>query len=115
MVEKKKGNRKPSTYYKKTRYLYHKELNASEFGESRQSDEGKKRVALIATLAIEKVKEEGRILFKDLKDYVDSKFTHTMMRRTYDVINILTEVGVLRKEGRWLMYDPLMLDGAEAA
>ena len=43
-----------------------------------------------------------------------------MQRRTYDVVNILKVIGVVREEidsqhRKWLTYDPYMLEGAEAA
>ena len=39
------------------------------------------------------------MLFQELKDLVDQNYSKSMMRRTYDVVNILNEVGVIKKDG----------------
>ena len=56
-------------------------------------------------------------MFKDLRDHIDAHFPEdrTKQRRSYDVVNILTVVGVVKREGKWLTYNPYLLEGSEAA
>jgi len=108
------------TQSKRTLIRYKKDLNEVE-GSSQNSQTSERKVALIARHAIDLIQEytasHAKITFNDVRDYVDSKFPgeNSKQRRTYDVVNILLALQVLKKKGKWLVYDANGIEGPQAA
>lgn len=78
------------------------------------------KVAELAQLCIRFIKENPGIdrdqIIKQIDHIYDPSGQITQMRRTYDVLNILhmAEI-VLVSDGKRYEYDPLVLEGAQAA
>ena len=65
---------------------------------------------------IKMIKTNPGILRDEIINHTDERFAldtlSTVMRRTYDVLNILKEAGVIVESYKRYHYDPFVLEGA---
>ena len=74
------------------------------------------KVSKMASSIKNMIKANPDVLRDEIINYIDSKFVpnmpNTVMRRTYDVLNILKEAGVVVESNKRYRYDPYVLEGA---
>ncbi len=65
---------------------------------------------------IKMIKTNPGILRDEIINHTDERFAldtlSTVMRRTYDVLNILKEAGVIVESNKRYHYDPFVLEGS---